>query len=149
MRPHPLNKIGAAVLALNPHLAGKSATGRVLVVGHDVATSSTVIKVKKRGRRGPTNAELRYASTFLVGTDHAWEDVSFRLADTHFYTPDWVVRVRGVPVECIEVSAIGKNGFKKVSYQRSKLAFDQCKKDRPGIQWTWAELGADKRWTIC
>lgn len=96
--------------------------------------------------RQPTKTEAEYAARFLQGTDHAWEDVSFRLADTHFYTPDWVIRRDGVPVECIEVSQIGKNGFKKVSYQRSRLAFDQCRKDRPGIKWTWAEKREDESW---
>lgn len=149
MKPIPLHKLGAAVLAANAHLLGTVPGVTVAhTPGGTVATNCRPAPSPKKASkpRQPTKTEAEYAARFLQGTDHAWEDVSFRLADTHFYTPDWVIRRDGVPVECIEVSQIGKNGFKKVSYQRSRLAFDQCRKDRPGIKWTWAEKREDESW---
>lgn len=158
MKPIPLHKLGAAVLAANAHLLNQPPpTNRVVICAPGNGPAFTNIIAgqipapapkKARKPRQPTKTECEYAACYLMGTDHAWEDVSFRLADTHFYTPDWVVRKNGVPVECVEVSRIGKNGFRKVSYQRSRLAFDQCRKERPGIKWTWAEKQASGSWQV-
>jgi hypothetical protein len=94
--------------------------------------------VAQWGRKGPNKTELEYRNNYLRGQDAEFEAISFRIAG-HTYSPDWVVRVAGRPVECVEVKARGKNGFRQASYGRAMLAFDACRERWPGLMWTWAE----------
>lgn len=57
----------------------------------------------------------------------------------HAYTPDYLVWPVGGRYMAVEVKQRGKNGFRQNSYQRAKLAFDQCKTEHPLIIWRWME----------
>lgn len=88
-----------------------------------------------RRRREPNKTETDYRNRILAGRDARYEALTFRMSNGHRYTPDWVVFEHGAPVECHEV----KGGYKLVSYQRARLAFDQCAREFPGIDWIWGE----------
>lgn len=94
-----------------------------------------------RQAKQPNKTEAEYGK--LLGLEFpgaliVFEGFSFRMSNGHRYTPDWVVCKEDLLL-CVEVKARGKNGFRHPSYQRARLAFDQCKHDYPAIQWRWAE----------
>lgn len=94
-----------------------------------------------RQAKQPNKTEAEYGK--LLGLEFPgaliiFEGFSFRMTNGHRYTPDWVV-CREDLLLCVEVKARGKNGFRHPSYQRARLAFDQCRHDYPAIQWRWAE----------
>ena len=94
-----------------------------------------------RQAKQPNKTEAEYGK--LLGLEFpgaliVFEGCSFRMSNGHRYTPDWVVCKENLLL-CVEVKARGKNGFRHPSYQRARLAFDQCKFDYPAIQWRWAE----------
>jgi len=82
----------------------------------------------------PNKTETDYAHKYLRGLDARFEALSFRMANGHRYTPDWVVFQDGRPVACHEC----KGGYALHSQQRARLAFDQCAAEFPGLTWTWA-----------
>lgn len=92
-------------------------------------------------RRAPNKTEARYAAEALRGLDARYEALTFRLANGHRYTPDWVVFADGRPVSCHEVK--GRHRFH--SHQRARLAFDQAAAEFPGLTWLWATL-TEKGW---
>ena len=91
-----------------------------------------------RGRRVPNKTEAAYRAEVLgrrgdVAAVH-YEGLTFRMANGHRYTPDWVVVTSGGRIECHEV----KGGYALHSQQRARLAFDQVRVEFPWIAWTWA-----------
>ena len=91
---------------------------------------------------GPNKTEAKYAAECLRGLDARYEAISFRLANGHRYTPDWVVFEDGRPVSCHEVKGSHRFG----SHQRARLAFDQARIEIPGLLWVWAVLQKDGSW---
>ena len=85
---------------------------------------------------GPNKTEAKYAAECLRGLDARYEAISFRLANGHRYTPDWVVFEDGRPTQCHEVKGSHRFG----SHQRARLAFDQAAVEFSGITWVWATL---------
>lgn len=99
-----------------------------------------------RQAKQPNKTEAEYGK--LLGLEFpgaliVFEGFSFRMSNGHRYTPDWVV-CKDDLLLCVEVKARGKNGFRHPSYQRARLAFDQCRHDYPAIQWRWAEKHCGK-----
>ncbi len=93
--------------------------------------------------RGPNKTESDYRETQLRGMDARFEALTFRMANGHRYTPDWVVFTDGRPSQCHEC----KGGFAMHSQQRARLAFDQVRVEFPGLVWVWAvRIGG--RWTL-
>ena len=89
----------------------------------------------KRGHREPNKTESDYRATYLRGKDARYEALTFRMANGHRYTPDWVVFTDEGKIECHEV----KGGYALGSEQRARLAFDQAKVEFPWIVWVWAK----------
>jgi hypothetical protein len=67
--------------------------------------------------------------------DARFEALTFRMANGHRYTPDWVVFTNAGNIECHEV----KGGYALGSEQRARLAFDQARVEFPWITWVWAK----------
>lgn len=89
---------------------------------------------------GPNKTEAHYRRFILSGfRDVRFEAITFRMANGHRYTPDWVVFEDGQPIACHEC----KGGYALHSQQRAKLAFDQCAKEFPAFKWTWAVKTAE------
>jgi len=84
--------------------------------------------------REPNKTELEYQRHHLRGMDARYEALTFRMANGHRYTPDWVVFTATGKIECHEV----KGGYALGSEQRARLAFDQAKVEFPWIVWVWA-----------
>lgn len=84
---------------------------------------------------GPNKTEATYQQTVLRGLDARYEAITFRMTNGHKYTPDWVVFMDGKPTQCHEC----KGSYALHSQQRARLAFDQCAKEFPGLQWFWAK----------
>ena len=85
--------------------------------------------------REPNKTELEYQRHYLRGMDAIYEALTFRMANGHRYTPDWVVFTATGKIECHEV----KGGYALGSEQRARLAFDQAKVEFPWIVWVWAK----------
>lgn len=96
----------------------------------------------KRGKPNKTEAEygrmLAMEFPMLTGKDIVFEGLTLRMSNGHAYTPDWVLKMPGGWILCVEVKARGANGYRQPSYQRAKLAFDQCKVEYP-FRFRWAE----------
>ena len=91
-----------------------------------------------RGRQGPNKTEARYEREVLAlqGIKAAYEGITFRLANGHRYTPDWVFCDPAATGRLICVEVMGS--YKLPSYQRARMAFDQARVEWPGIIWIWA-----------
>ncbi len=99
------------------------------------APARAVIRpVGVKGPRVPNKTEVDYRRRHLGGLDARFEAVTFRMANGHRYTPDWVVFADGRPVACHEC----KGGYALHSHQRARLAFDQARVEFPGLDWVWA-----------
>ena len=94
--------------------------------------------VKTTRRRQPTKTERAYRTQIIDRNPAvaavAYEALTFRLANGHRYTPDWVYWA-GSRLHCVEV----KGAYRLGSYQRARLAFDQAAVEWPGFVWIWAE----------
>lgn len=88
----------------------------------EVACADTVIG---RHPKQPTKTEAAYRREVLdpnpAVTRVAYEPLTFRMANGHRYTPDWVFTSEG-RIHCVEV----KGAYRLGSYQRARLAFDQA-----------------------
>jgi hypothetical protein len=114
--------------------------------GSEAAPTPTPAPVADRGMRGkrePNKTESDYRATQLRGMDARYEALTFRMANGHRYTPDWVVFLNGRPVACHEC----KGGHALGSQQRARLAFDQVKVEFPWIRWVWA-VKVGGQWTV-
>jgi hypothetical protein len=85
--------------------------------------------------REPNKTESEYQRLHLQGMDARFEALTFRMANGHRYTPDWVVFTNSGNIECHEV----KGGYALGSEQRARLAFDQARVEFPWITWVWAK----------
>ena len=93
-------------------------------------------KDRRTWPKQPNKTEWAYCRNMFPpgdGREVRFEAVSFRMANGHKYTPDWVVVEGGRPVECHEV----KGKYRLGSLQRARLAFDQARIEWPGIRWFW------------
>ncbi|MEI6789360.1 MAG: hypothetical protein WCL49_12865 [bacterium] len=118
----------------------RPAGGRTIV--QESAPTPTPVPVADRGTRGqrePNKTESDYRATYLRGMDARYEALTFRMANGHRYTPDWVVFIDGRPVACHEC----KGGYALGSQQRARLAFDQVRVEFPWIRWVWAVQSKD------
>ena len=101
-----------------------------------------------RNSNGPNKTELEYRRMFIeprrgaLGSV-AFEGLTFRLANGHRYTPDWVY-VEGGQLVCVEV----KGSYRFGSHQRARLAFDQAAVEWPDVRWIWAERRKDGTWKV-
>jgi len=98
---------------------------------------------------GPNKTEKEYANRLgfeFPESQIVFEGLTLRMKNGHKYTPDWVVKCPNGEIHCVEVKARGKNGFRQASYQRAKLAFDQCRVEWP-FRFRWAEK-REGQWTV-
>ena len=149
MKPIPLHKLGAAVLAANAHLLGTVPGVTVAhTPGGTAATNCRPAPAPKRGRkpRQPTKTESA-AREFLLRTglyrEVRWNSLTFALANGHRYTPDLVcIRKDDQALTIVEV----KGNYRLGSLQRSHLAFDQAKLEWPMFTFAWMERQKDGTW---
>ncbi len=94
--------------------------------------------------KGPNKTELRYLRDVIqpLGEVGRYEALTFRMANGHRYTPDWVYADQTTGrLTCVEV----KGAYRFGSHQRARLAFDQARTEWPGITWIWA-IWTGKEW---
>lgn len=108
--------------------------GHVEPAAISIPTAESILTVTPRGIKEPNKTERDYQRRFLQGMDARYEALTFRMANGHRYTPDWVVFVNGRPVACHEC----KGGYALQSQQRARLAFDQVRVEFPWLDWVWA-----------
>lgn len=88
-----------------------------------------------------TKCEMEYGRMLALEFPDAevkpW-GVTLRMSNGHKYTPDFLVSGSGWML-LVEVKQRGKNGFRQNSYQRAKVAFDQCRVEFHNFTWRWAE----------
>lgn len=108
----------------------------------DVRKDRTTVATPKRGKPNKTETEygrmLAMEFPMLTDKDIVFEGLTLRMSNGHAYTPDWVLKMPGGWILCVEVKSRGANGYRQPSYQRAKLAFDQCKVEYP-FRFRWAE----------
>jgi hypothetical protein len=95
------------------------------------------------GRRVPNKTEAEFRRQYLAGKGARFEAITFRFANGHRYTPDWVY-VEGGRLVCVEV----KGSYRLGSHQRARLAFDQAAVEWPDARWIWAERRKDGTWQV-
>lgn len=96
----------------------------------------------ERVSKGPNKTELAYRYRLEMefpGCPIFFEGITFRMQNGHKYTPDFIVNIGEGNILCVEVKARGKDGYRQPSYQRAKLAFDQCRVEWNNYQYRWAE----------
>ena len=118
-------------------------SGRKCRCGNSV-TPDDVFGPAETGKapKGPNKTEARYNAEKLAGAGR-YEALTFRLANGHRYTPDWVI-VNDGWIECHEV----KGSHRFHSHQRARLAFDQARVEWPGIVFVWATLQKGGTWKV-
>ena len=149
MKPIPLHKLGAAVLAANAHLLGTSPGGIVKYTStRPIISDQSPTQAPKKARkpRQPTKTESA-AREFLLRTglyrEVRWNSLTFALANGHRYTPDLVcIRKDDQALTIVEV----KGNYRLGSLQRSHLAFDQAKLEWPMFTFAWMERQKDGTW---
>jgi len=94
----------------------------------------------------PSKTELAYRDEILALDESVetirYEALSFKMANGHRYTPDWITTDLAGNITCHEV----KGSYRLGSYQRARLAFDQTRIEWPAITWIWAERQKDGTW---
>jgi hypothetical protein len=117
-------------------LAGEKNVGRrTQDAGRRAALGETERVTHGAKHRVPNKTETEYQRRHLQGRDARFEALTFRMANGHRYTPDWVVFTATGKIECHEV----KGGYALGSEQRARLAFDQARVEFPWITWVWAK----------
>jgi len=101
----------------------------------ELRSPRTILEKPNRPHRVPNKTESEYQRHHLQGMDARFEALTFRMANRHRYTPDWVVFTATGNIECHEV----KGGYALGSEQRARLAFDQARVEFPWIVWVWAK----------
>lgn len=97
-----------------------------------------------RPRRGPTKTETEFRE-YLARTGFPgalWEGVTFRMANGHRYTPDFIAWDAEGGLHAWEV----KGAYRLGSYQRARLAFDQAAIEFPRVRFHWAERDGAGGW---
>lgn len=88
--------------------------------------------------RQPNKTESTYRAQVIDRMRCVWgvkyEGLTFRMANGHKYTPDWIVVLDSGRVECHEC----KGPYRLGSHQRARLAFDQARVEFPWADWVWA-----------
>lgn len=93
----------------------------------------------KSGKQTKTEMEYgRMLSMEFPGCQIIPWGATLRMSNGHRYTPDFLVNGAGWML-LVEVKQRGKNGFRQNSYQRAKLAFDQCRTEFCNFTWRWSE----------
>lgn len=99
-------------------------------------------KPAKKGKL-PNKTETSYMWLLSLEFPDAkirYEGLTFHMDCGHAYTPDAVVTFPDGKMLMVEIKpGKGKNGFRHGSYQRAKVAFDQCKVEYPQFGWRWVE----------
>jgi len=125
------DSLPAAAKALNHHLLAGPVPGKA--VEEEPGPVHRPAKVNKN--------EARYAAMHLRGRDARAHCMALYMGNGHRYIPDYVVFEGGMPVEIHEV----KGSYALSSKQRSRLAFDQCRREFfPHIQWVWATWNGER-----
>lgn len=86
----------------------------------------------------PNKTEAEYGRLLRLEfvAEPRYEAITFKLRNSHRYTPDYIIEQNNGNLLCVEV----KNAnYKHASYGRSKMAFAQCKIDFPMFDYRWAE----------
>jgi hypothetical protein len=125
-----------------------------------VATNKGSLTVQKpkpheRGTRhgkkpGPNKSEAEYGRMLALefpGCRVTFEGITLKMDNGHRYTPDWVVQTHGGWMLLVECKSRGKNGYRLPSYQRAKLAYDQCKEEFNCFRYRWSEKQEGK-WVV-
>jgi len=102
----------------------------------DPAPTPIAAKVTTVKRKGPNKTESAYLARLKTRPDLVsihFEGMTFRMANGHRYTPDFVVYTAAGVVECHEV----KGSYALHSQQRARLAFDQAEIEFPWATWVW------------
>ena len=139
----------AVCRACGATLLGLECGGTPAALCRDGADQRPIVAPVTRSAKGPNKTEAEYRRMFL-GTGRAdlvavaFEGLTFRLANGHRYTPDWVCQLVDGQLICIEV----KGSYRLGSYQRARLAFDQAAVEWPGLKWIWAERCKDGTWKV-
>jgi hypothetical protein len=109
------------------------------VIQGEPQSNSKGVTVKSGAKQ--TKAEIEYGRMLAFEFPEAeiipW-GVTLRMMNGHKYTPDYLVNGTGWML-LVEVKQRGKNGFRQHSYQRAKVAFDQCRVEFPNFTWRWSE----------
>ncbi|MFA6152928.1 MAG: hypothetical protein WC716_16520 [Chitinophagaceae bacterium] len=90
----------------------------------------------------PTKTEQEFNDRYLQGKGR-FEALTFRMSNGHKYTPDYFIW-DGVNQFVYET----KGSYRLHTYQRAKLAFDQCKIEYPMFKFIWAEKQKTGEWKI-
>ncbi len=94
--------------------------------------------------RKMTQTEMEFKILFLAAYDDVkFEGVTFNMQNGHVYTGDFVYWDNEGQFCCDEV----KGEKKLLSYQRARLAFDQCRQEFPKVRFRWAEK-RDGKWEV-
>lgn len=151
---YKLCRCGVATKAAVCRRCGATLSGQEGDSGHaalcrDGSKQRPIVEPSTRLAKGPNKTEAEYRRLYLGAgrTDLvavAFEGVTFRLANGHRYTPDWVCQSADGHLVCIEV----KGSYRLGSYQRARLAFDQAAVEWPGVRWIWAERCKDGTWHV-
>ena len=102
--------------------------------GQSDAPKQTSAATRHAPRSCMSKTEAEYARTHLSGIPYKYEGVTFRMSNGHRYTPDFVWWEVDKMV-CVEI----KGSYRLGSYQRSRLAFDQCKAEFTSVSFRWCE----------
>jgi len=159
MKPIPLHKLGAAVLAANAHLLNPPPPpNRVAICAPGYGPAFTNIIAgqipaqapnKSRKPRQPTKTESA-AREFLLRTglyrEVRWNCMALILANGHRYTPDFV-GIRQDDPTALTVFEV-KGTYRLCSLQRSRLAFDQARIEWPMFTFAWMERQKDGTWRL-
>lgn len=139
-QPSFLESVSQGTKAANPAIFGAPGCPTSLLECIDRQTpvqepdSGKAPQKKLRIAKGMNKTERHYLANVLIGKDARFEALTFRMANNHRYTPDFVVFEAGRPSECHEV----KGSYALHSQQRARLAFDQAAVEFPGLRWIWA-----------
>lgn len=121
-------------------------TERTLSADKGMQSIPTQPQVKQNASQGKygakqTKCEIEYGRMLSMEFPSAeiipW-GVTLRMKNGHKYTPDYLVNGDGWMM-LVEVKQRGKNGFRQNSYQRAKVAFDQCRVEFYNFTWRWSE----------
>ena len=105
------------------------------------AAQASVPAEKQSKKPAMTKTEME-AQRLFCPPGARFEGVTFAMSNGHRYTPDFVWWGDDGRMTCMEV----KGSFRLGSYQRAKLAFDQCKAEFPQVTWVWKERQKDGSW---
>lgn len=96
---------------------------------------------KAEGKTNQTKCEMEYGRMLAMefkGCPVIPWGITLRMQNGHKYTPDFAVLLENT-ILLVEVKQRGKSGFRQNSYQRAKLAYDQCKAEFTHFGYRWAE----------